>query len=307
MKRPAVIRKGASGMKAAPNLADYAAARASFSWEAARRELAGLPGGGLNIAYEAVDRHARGALREHIALRFLPAAGEQRDVSYAELARLTSRFANALRRLGVGKGDRLFVLAGRVPELYSAVLGSLKGGCVVSPLFSAFGPEPIATRIRLGEGKVLVTTELLYRRKVEMIRAELPTLEHVLLIGEGGAATNVPATLDLGRLMAEAADEFETVSTTADDVALLHFTSGTTGRPKGAVHVHGAVITHYATGKYALDLHPDDIFWCTADPGWVTGTSYGIIAPLVHGVTSIVDEAEFDAERWYRILAEQRV
>ena len=95
--------------------------------------------------------------------------------------------------------------------------------------------------------------------------------------------------------------------TQADDPALLHFTSGTTGTPKGAMHVHGAVLTHWATGRYALDLHPDDIFWCTADPGWVTGTSYGIIAPLLHGVTSIVDEAEFDAERWYRILQEQQV
>ncbi|MCO5098474.1 MAG: acetate--CoA ligase [Rhodocyclaceae bacterium] len=306
MERPAIIRKTAADLRVPPNLADYAATRQAFGWNVAQAELAGLPGGGLNIAHEAVERHAHGARRDHVAFRFL---GEMapRDVSYGELSRLTNRFANVLRSLGVGKGERLFVLSGRIPALYIAVLGSFKNGTVVSPLFSAFGPEPIATRLNLGEGAVLVTTELLYRRKVEKIRAELPTLRHVLLASEDGQPTDVPGTLDLATLMAEASDDFAIVPTTAEDMSLLHFTSGTTGTPKGAMHVHGAVATHWTTGKYALDLHPEDIYWCTADPGWVTGTSYGIIAPLLHGVTSIVDAAEFDAERWYRILAEEKV
>ncbi|MCZ7653547.1 MAG: acetate--CoA ligase [Rhodocyclaceae bacterium] len=306
MERPAIIRKTAADLRVPPNLADYAATRQAFGWNVAQAELAGLPGGGLNIAHEAVERHAHGARRDHVAFRFL---GEMapRDVSYGELSRLTNRFANVLRSLGVGKGERLFVLSGRIPALYIAVLGSFKNGTVVSPLFSAFGPEPIATRLNLGEGAVLVTTELLYRRKVEKIRAELPTLRHVLLASEDGQPTDVPGTLDLATLMAEASDDFDIVPTAAEDMSLLHFTSGTTGTPKGAMHVHGAVATHWTTGKYALDLHPEDIYWCTADPGWVTGTSYGIIAPLLHGVTSIVDAAEFDAERWYRILAEQKV
>jgi acetyl-CoA synthetase len=108
-------------------------------------------------------------------------------------------------------------------------------------------------------------------------------------------------------LMAAAPDRFTIPPTSPDDRALLHFTSGTTGLPKGAVHVHEAVLMHYATGRYVLDLHPDDVFWCTADPGWVTGTSYGIVAPLLHGVTAIVDEADFDAERWYGVLRDHRV
>jgi acetyl-CoA synthetase len=294
MERPDVIRKAAGEQRVAPNLADYAAVRAAFSWDAARRELAGLPGGGLNIAWEAVERHAQS---ERLAFRFLSAQGGQRDVSFAELSRLTNRFANLLRGLGVGKGDRVFILSGRIPELYIAALGALKNGSVVSPLFSAFGPEPIATRVRLGEGKVLLTTESLYRRKVEKLRGELPSLEHVLLAD----------TPEFARLMEQASDRFEIAHTEAEDMALVHFTSGTTGTPKGAVHVHGAVLTHYVTGRYALDLHPADVFWCTADPGWVTGTSYGIIAPLLHGVTSIVDEGEFDAARWYGILEQQKV
>jgi acetyl-CoA synthetase len=306
MDRPSIIRKTAADLRVPPNLSDYAATCATFDWDAVRAELAGLPGGGLNIAHEAVERHACGPLHDKVAFRFL-GTHSSRDIRYGELSRLTNRFANVLKALGVGKGERLFLLSGRIPELYVTVLGSFKNGTVVSPLFSAFGPEPIATRIKLGEGAVLVTTELLYERKVAKIRDQLPTLRHVLLVGEDGQATNVPGTLDFGTLMAQASDDFTIVPTGPEDLSLLHFTSGTTGTPKGAMHVHGAVATHWATGKYALDLHAEDIYWCTADPGWVTGTSYGIIAPLLHGVTSIVDEADFDAERWYRILDEQKV
>ncbi|BAL23825.1 acetate--CoA ligase [Azoarcus sp. KH32C] len=306
MDRPSIIRKAATDLRVAPNLADYAATCRDFTWDAARAALAGLPGGALNIAYEAVVRQAGGPLCDHLAFRFL-GHDRVRDVSYGELAALTARFANGLRTLGVARGERVFVLTGRIPELYAAVLGSLRAGCAVSPLFSAFGPEPIATRLKLGQGAVLVTTESLYERKIAKIRGELTTLRHVLLVGEGGETTDIPGTTDLGRLMASADEDFGTVPTRPDELALLHFTSGTTGSPKGAMHVHGAVVTHWATGRYALDLHPNDVFWCTADPGWVTGTSYGIIAPLLHGVSSIVDEADFDAERWYRILEEQKV
>jgi acetyl-CoA synthetase len=268
-----------------------------MDWEAARQELAGLPGGGLNIAHEAVDRHARGPRADHVAIRWLAAAGGERDFNYAELARLSNRFANLLRGLGVARGDVVFVLCGRIPELYAAVLGGLKVGATVSPLFSAFGPEPLKTRINLGRGKVLVTTSALFERRVKKVVDEMPTLRHVLRVDEE----------EFKQKLGSSSIEFEIEKTTADDPSFLHFTSGTTGMPKGAVHVHDAVVAHYATGTVALDLHPDDVFWCTADPGWITGTSYGIVAPLVHGVTSIVDEAEFDAERWYRILETERV
>jgi acetyl-CoA synthetase len=277
VERPAIIRKS--------------------PWDEARRALDGLPGGGLNIAHEAVDRHAAGPRAERIALRWLGAQGARRDITYRELAALSSRFANLYRSLGVAKGDAVFVLCGRIPELYAAVLGGLKCGAAVSPLFAAFGPEPLKTRINLGRGKLLVTTEALYERRVKKVAGEMPTLEHVL---------KVDTAADRAKLEA-ASGRFEIERTTADDVSFLHFTSGTTGMPKGALHVHGAVVMHYATGKVALDLRDDDVFWCTADPGWVTGTSYGIVTPLVHGVTSVVDEAEFDAERWYGILESEKV
>jgi len=307
MDASAIIRKAAADLRLAPNLADYAAERQCFSWEAARRDQGLEAEGRVNIARQAVERQAKGDLRTKTAFRFLSRSAASRDVSFEALSRLTSRFANVLKNLGVGRGERVFVLAGRIPELYVAVLGGLKHGAVVSPLFSAFGPEPIATRVNLGEGRVLVTTDLLYERKVAKWREKMPTLEHVLLVAEDGGTTDVPGTLDLAALMAAADEICEVAPTGAEDMALLHFTSGTTGTPKGAIHVHGAVVTHYATGRYALDLHDEDIFWCTADPGWVTGTSYGIVAPLLHGVTSIVDREEFDAERWYSILQDQGV
>ncbi|MGZ3391989.1 MAG: AMP-binding protein, partial [Isosphaeraceae bacterium] len=278
-----------------PNLVDYESVRASFTWEAAAKALDGLPGGrGLNIAHEAVDRHASGPLEDRVAIRWLGKEGEQKDFTYAELRELTNRFANVLRSLGVGKGERVFVLAGRIPELYVAILGTLKNASVASPLFSAFGPDPIRQRLEIGDGRVLVTTEALYRRKVASIRDSLPALKHVIVVGDP-TEPRAAGTRDFEQLMAQASPEFEIPPTSAEDMALVHFTSGTTGTPKGAVHVHQAVVAHYVTGKFALDLHDSDVFWCTADPGWVTGTSYGILSPLIHGITSVVDEAEFDA------------
>jgi acetyl-CoA synthetase len=199
------------------------------------------------------------------------------------------------------------LLAGRSPELYNSARGALKNGSVFCPLFSAFGPEPIRQRLSLGDGRVLVTTPMLYKRKVAELRTALPNLQHVLLVGAPEEIAAIRDVHDFHQLMSEVDDTFTIAPTDPEDLALLHFTSGTTGKPKGAMHVHQAVVAHHMTGYYALDFHPGDVFWCTADPGWVTGTSYGIIAPLTHGITSIIDEADFDAERWYGILREQQV
>ena len=290
----------------APNLDDYAQACAGFSWQQARAALTGLTSGGLNMAFEAVDRHLDDGLADKVAIRWLGKDSSQRDISYRELAALTSRFAHLLERLGVAPGERVFSLLGRVPELYVAALGTLKAGRVFSPLFSAFGPEPIEARMSIGDARVLVTTTSYYRRKVAPWRGELPGLKHILLTDAGD--DDLPeGTLSLAAALADCPDSGGLANTRPEDMALLHFTSGTTGLPKGAIHVHEAVVVHRMTGRYALDLHPDDIYWCTADPGWVTGTSYGIIAPLVIGATMIVDEAEMDPERWLGILQDQQV
>jgi acetyl-CoA synthetase len=300
------IKKSPESWRIQPNLVDYETTYATFSWEKIRQEIDFLPGGnGLNIAHNAIDRHADGPKHDKLAIRWLGAKGDVRDFTYGELKELTNRFANVIRSLGVEKGDRVAVLAGRIPELYIAALGALKNASVFCPLFSAFGPEPIFQRLMRGNAKVLVTTTQQYKRKIIELRPRLPNLQYIVLTD---AAEDLEAgVLSWTKLMANASPEFTIPPTDPEDMSCLHFTSGTTGMPKGAIHVHNAIFTHYMTAKYALDLHPDDIFWCTADPGWVTGTSYGIIAPLIHGVTNIVDEAEFDAERWYRTLQDQKV
>jgi len=300
------IKKSPKTWRVQPNLVDYETTYTTFSWDQIRQEIDFLPNGnGLNIAHNAVDRHADGTRRDKLALRWLGAKGDVRDFTYGELKELTNRFANVIRSLGVEKGDRVAVLAGRIPELYVAALGTLKNASVFCPLFSAFGPEPIFQRLMRGNARILVTTSQQYKRKIVELRPRLPNVQYIVL-------TDAPDDLEervlsWTKLMANASPEFTIPPTDPEDMSCLHFTSGTTGMPKGAIHVHNAIFTHYMTAKYALDLHPDDVFWCTADPGWVTGTSYGIIAPLIHGVTNIVDEAEFDAERWYHILQDQKV
>jgi acetyl-CoA synthetase len=288
------------------NLANYEQELASFSWNKAAEELDKIPGGkGMNIAYEAVDRHAMGDLKDTVALRFIRKDKSIKEFTYSELKLLTSKFANILKYLNLNKGDRVFSLAGRIPELYITALGTLKFTGVFCPLFSVFGPEPIFQRLSKGDAKVLLTTSGLYDKKIKQLTEKLPSLKYILLAdAEEHLSEKV---LSFPKLMANVSEKFTIPETKPEDPALLHFTSGTTGMPKGALHVHEAVLTHYITGKYVLDFKPGDIFWCTADPGWVTGTSYGIIAPLVNGVTNIIDKEEFDAVRWYQILEEQKV
>jgi len=202
--KPALIRKLFADAPAAAVLGDPAD-DAAFSWAAVGRELGVAADGEINIAQLAVDRHAHSAHAAKAAFRFLAADGRARDVSYRELAGLTDRFGNALKSLGVTKGDCVFVLCGRVCELYVAVLGALKIGAVVSPLFQSFGPEPIRNRIAQAAGKVLVTTASAYQRKVVALRPELPSLQHVLLVDDLGAGA-IADTLDLHALLGAAPD-----------------------------------------------------------------------------------------------------
>jgi acetyl-CoA synthetase len=291
---------------ATSNLANYKTFCHSFSWQSEQKFLDGLPGRkGINIAYEAAERHAKGKLKHNIALRFIQKDKSFKDFTYYDIHKLSSRFANALTTLGIKKGERVFALTGRIPELYIAALGTLKMTAVFCPLFSVFGPDPIFQRLSKGDAKVLVTNKEMFEKKVKQLLDRLPFLQFILLTDEESHSSD--KVLSLPRLLEEAYDDFFIPPTDPEDPALLHFTSGTTGTPKGALHVHGAVLMHYITGKYVLDFHDEDVFWCTADPGWVTGTSYGIIAPLVNGITNIVDEEEFDAARWYSILEEQKV
>ncbi|WP_338934814.1 acetate--CoA ligase [Vibrio natriegens] len=267
--------------------------------------LKGLSEGGLNIGFEALDRHLTQPEHNKLAIRWISKDNEVIDFSYRDLSEQTNRFAYLLSTLDLPRGSRVFSLTGRRPELYIAALGTLKAGCVFTPLFSAFGPEPIRSRMEIGSANVVITTRSLYRKKLKGWWQELDHIKAVLLID--GGADGEPGCYNYHEMMADTNAERPCESTQPEDMALLHFTSGTTGKPKGVIHVHQAVKHHINSAFYALDLKPDDIYWCTADPGWVTGTTYGIIAPLCLGVSMIIDEAEFDAERWYEILQDQHV
>jgi len=289
-----------------PNLDDYERIRSSFDYERVIDELDGLPGGGLNIAHEALDRHVKAGGGDKTCFLWEGKSGHSETYTYGEMSSLSNKFANVLRQLGVEKGDRVFVFMDRIPELYAAVFGTLKAGCIIGPLFAAFGPDAIRDRLE-NSGAVALVTQPHLLSKVHAIRAELPALKHLIIADHAQLPDVGPGELRWNDLMDAAAEEFEIVRTGPEDPAVMHYTSGTTGKPKGAVHVHKAVLGHYATGKYVLDFHDSDIYWCTADPGWVTGTSYGMFAPCTNHVTSVVYEGGFSASKWYEVIQRHKV
>jgi len=285
----------------------------AFNWDNAQAELALAPAEcGTNIGFETVDRHVLAGRAEQIALRLVSDNGSVHTVAYEQLREATCRFARALESLHVLPGELVFSYLPKSLELFVACLGTLKYKGAFSPLFSAFGPEPVAKRVNKGQGRVLVTTEALFNRKIaKLCGTALPSLRHIVLTQT--TSRELPHTIEgvcLHRwedLLSGVSAQFDVPLTGGSETALVHFTSGTTGEPKGAMHVHDAIYSHVLTARWALDLQSSDVFWCTADPGWVTGTSYGIVAPLACGVTSVVDEGEFDIDRWYSIIANHRV
>ena len=306
MEYPPISKPAIDQFAVKPNLGEYDSARHSITWEQIRSELDGHPGGGLNIAYECLDRHLKTDRRHKVAMIWEGKDGEQETYTFEQFTKEANRVANGLKSLGVEKGDRVFMFLDRIPECYFTAFGTLKLGAVIGPLFSAFGPDAVKDRLENSGAKVLVTSPALWE-KVKAIRGDLPALEKVILVTRRGKAEPAAGELLWDDVIAGQSDEFETVNTDPEDYSVMHYTSGTTGKPKGAAHVHNAIIGHYATGKYILDLHDDDVYWCTADPGWVTGTSYGMFAPWSNGVTSLIHEGGFGANAWYGLIAKHKV
>ena len=284
------------------NLKNYQETYKNFKWESVHAEFDWHKTGKVNMAHEAIDRHLGKGRGDKLALIYSDKDGT-RQFTYQELSALSNRFANVLRKIGIKKGDRVFVFSPRKPQLYVSVLGILKIGAIPSPLFEAFGEGAVRDRMADAEAVALVTVpDLLGRVAVK----DLPALKHIILIG--GEREGLPAGQYSYDAEMEKADEKTEIEwLTLEDPLIMHYTSGSTGKPKGVLHVQNAMIGHLMTGRWVLDMQEDDIYWCTADPGWVTGTSYGIFSPWLNGVTNVVVGGRFSAEDWYAAIAKHKV
>lgn len=301
-----IPKKAPQQMAVRPNLDNRQALGASFDWATLEAELGMHDKGKVNLAHLAIDRHAASSIRDKVALYWESKGGEREAYTFADMSALTSKFANVLAGIGITKGDRVFTFVERVPEAYVSVFGTLKLGAIIGPLFADFGPDPVRDRLKDSGAKALVTSPALLARLAPVL-SELPDLKHIIVVDRAGKHRFETGQVNYREAMANASSDFAGIRTGADDYSIMHYTSGTTGKPKGAVHVHGAAVQHYATGKWVLDLHDDDIYWCTADPGWVTGTSYGMFAPWTNGISQVVYEGNFWATAWYSVIEKYKV
>ena len=287
------------------NLENYESYYATFSWDQAKSEIACFAGGKLNAAYNAVDRHMHDGRRNKVALYCVDANNNLQKFTFQEIYLLSNKMGNVLKELGVARGDRVFVFLPRIPELYIATVAIAKIGAIAGPLFSAFGPDALRDRLLDSEAKVIITTPAL-KAKLDEVKDQLPDLEYVIVVGSDKGKLK-SGELSYEELMEEAADELACAHTDPEDPLYLLYTSGTTGKPKGVVHVHNDIIGHHMTSKWVLDLRDDDVYWCTADPGWVTGTVYGIFGPWSNGASVVTYEGRFDADSWYALIDRLRV
>ncbi|TGA96725.1 acetate--CoA ligase [Sporolactobacillus shoreae] len=278
-------------------LDDLETVRKSFDWKQAEHQFSWHETGKINAAYEAIDRHTEKGSADKVALYY---SDLSRDESYTfgEMKKLSNKAANVLKqKADVRKGDRVFIFMPRSPELYILFLGVIKAGAIVGPLFEAFMEGAVRDRLEDSEAKVLCTTPELLKRVPYQL---LPHLKHIVLVGDG--INEDEYFIDYKKAMDQADNDFLIEWMDREDGLILHYTSGSTGKPKGVLHVHEAMVQHAQTGRWVLDLKKDDVYWCTADPGWVTGTSYGVFAPWLNGVTNIVRGGRFSPSDWYQTI-----
>lgn len=290
------IKKDPAAFRVSPNLPDYDKVAGIAPWDTIKSELFWFDDGSVNIAYNAIDRHVGTPTEHKTALLWEGDNRATASYTFGDMARLSNQYANFLSSLGIVKGDRVFLFLPRIPVLYAAFLGILKIGAIAGSLFSAFQEQALMDRLENSGAVVLFTTKELAAR-LPADKTKLPNLKHVIV---------VDSPEFLGKI-AKQSDAYSIVHTKPEDYSFMLYTSGTTGKPKGVVHAHRGITQAYLTAKWVLDLHPTDIYWCTADPGWVTGIVYGILAPWMLGVTMVVHAGRFDPDVWYAILEKYKV
>lgn len=282
------------------NMQDYEQTYKDFDWKNVEQAFSWSKTGKINMAYECIDRHVDEGKGDKIALNY---KDERRHESYTfeDMKKYSNKAANVLKNeADVKKGDRVFIFMSRTPELYFAFLGILKIGAIVGPLFEAFMEKAVTDRLENSEAKVIITNKALLPR---IPKDKLPHLEKIVVVDDDVEEGYV----DFNHSFKEANEDFDIEWLNEDDGLILHYTSGSTGQPKGVLHVQKAMLVHYISGKYVLDLQDDDVYWCTADPGWVTGTSYGVFAPWLNGVTNCIVGGRFSPEQWYKMIQDFKV
>ncbi len=288
------------------NIGSYEDRLKQNSWQISEQELNYKPGDVLNIGWYCSDRICQMGKADKLALKWEGIGGKEKQYTYNDIRQLSNTIGAFLRNLGIKPEERVCLFMDRIPELYIGFIGILKTGAIAQPLFSAFGDESLLVRLENAETSV-VFTQKKHVGKVRKILDKLPHLKHIVIVDDNGKSPLQQREIAFNMDDAERVDNFEVHPTLAESPSVLHYTSGTTGMPKGVKHVHYSLISQYLTTKWVLDLQDDDIYWCTADPGWVTGTSYGIIGAWALGVTQCVNDIGFSADAWYRFIEKHKI
>ncbi len=288
------------------NIGSYDERNQGFDWSLAQKEVDYKEGSPINIGYYCTDRICEQGLSEKLAMIWEGFSGETERFTFNDLRIYSNNFAHLLKNLGIEPGERVFIFMDRIPELYFSFLGILKMGAIVAPLFSAFGEDALLTRLEDGKASAIITIPKLIR-KIRRIKDKLPQLKKIIIATDDENIKLENKEMAFSVRKSKRIENFNIFPSTPETPSVLHYTSGTTGKPKGALHVHSSILAQYLTTKWCLDLKPDDVYWCTADPGWVTGTSYGIIGPWSLGITQVVLDCGFQPSRWYKLIQTHKV
>jgi acetyl-CoA synthetase len=303
MTHSGLVMKTPEQLRLKPNLQGYDELRKTFKWSDADNLVEWFPDGKINSAYNVVDRHALGDRADKTALIYDDGEGNVQKLTFKQLYDDTNRFANVLVKLGVKRQDRVFVFLQRSRELYASFIGAIKAGAIASPMFPAFGPDAIKDRL-LDSSAVAIVTDAELVKRVYQVKDQLPELKHVIVVDNADVSAGEVSYMDE---MKAASAEFETVHMDPEEFQFMLYTSGTTGKPKGVVHAHRGIVQQTLTSKWVLDMHEEDVYWCTADLGWVTGVVYGCLGPWSCGVTQVGLGGRFDPERWYKAIQDHKI